>query len=113
MDRQMTDTWHAVCQLTDIGPGEMTGREIAGFRIAIYNIDGEIFATDNVCTHAYALLTDGWLDNDVIECPRHGGQFSVRTGKALCEPAECDLHTYSVRIVDGRVEVLLPWQEGR
>jgi nitrite reductase/ring-hydroxylating ferredoxin subunit len=58
---------------------------------------------------AYALLTDGWLDDAVVvECPLHGGQFDVCTGKAICTPAEADLQTYPARIVDGQIEVLLP-----
>jgi nitrite reductase/ring-hydroxylating ferredoxin subunit len=107
----MDDTgsqWHALATVDDVGPGEMIAREFKEVHIALYNIGGDIFATDNVCTHAYALLTDGWLDDAVVECPLHGGQFNVCTGKAICSPAEVALQTYSVRIVDGRVEVLLP-----
>lgn len=101
-------TWHAVGAAEEIGPGEMAAREVAGVQIALYNVGGALFATDSVCTHAYALLSDGWLDDDVVECPLHGGQFSVRTGKALSDPAEQDLRTYPVRIVEGQVEILLP-----
>jgi nitrite reductase/ring-hydroxylating ferredoxin subunit len=100
--------WHALGMLDDIAPGQMAAREVGDVQIALYNVGGEIFATDNVCTHAYALLTDGWLDTNVIECPLHGGQFNVCTGKAVCEPVEIDLRTYSVRVVEGRIEVLLP-----
>lgn len=100
--------WHALATVDDLGPGEMIAREFKEVHVALYNIRGDIFATDNVCTHAYALLTDGWLDDAIVECPLHGGQFNVCTGKAICSPAEVALQTYSVRIVDGRVEVLLP-----
>ena len=100
--------WQSLIALDQIPPGQMQACEIDERRIAIYNVNGQLFATDNVCTHAYALLTDGWLDDDVIECPLHGGQFNVCTGKAVCEPAEADLRTYPVRVVDGKVEVLLP-----
>lgn len=100
--------WRALALLDEVKPGQMIARELGELRIALYNIDGEIFATDNVCTHAYALLTDGWLDDALVECPLHGGQFNVCTGKAMSAPAEVDLRTYSVRVVDGRVEVLVP-----
>jgi nitrite reductase/ring-hydroxylating ferredoxin subunit len=100
--------WHRMAEVRDIGPGEMVAKDLGKCHIAIFNIDGTFFATDNICPHAYALLSDGWLDNDVVECPLHGGQFNVRTGKALCEPADCDLRVYPVRIEDGNVEVLLP-----
>ena len=66
--------------------------------LALYRVDGEFFCTDNVCTHAYALLTDGWLEGHVIECPLHAGQFDIRTGKGLCPPITTDLRTLLVRI---------------
>jgi nitrite reductase/ring-hydroxylating ferredoxin subunit len=100
--------WRAVATLDDVDAGQMIAREVGDVHIALYNVDGSIFATDNVCTHAYALLTDGWLDDAVVECPLHGGQFNVCTGKAMCTPAEVDLQTYPVRIVEGQIEVLLP-----
>ena len=100
--------WHDLAALGDIPAGEMDAYEIGDIHIALYNIDGTIFATDNVCTHALALLTDGWLDGNIVECPLHGGQFDVCTGKATCSPAELDLQTYTVRVVNGRVEVLVP-----
>jgi nitrite reductase/ring-hydroxylating ferredoxin subunit len=100
--------WRAIATLDDVPAGEMSSHEVGDISIALYNIDGTIFATDNVCTHAYALLTDGWLDNNIIECPLHGGQFDVCTGKAVCSPAEADLRTYPVRVVEGRIEVLVP-----
>jgi len=86
----------------------MIAVEIEGAKIAIYRVDGELFATDNICSHAFAVLTDGWLDGDEIECPLHGGRFNVRTGKALTSPVECDIRTFPVRDVDGAVQVLLP-----
>jgi nitrite reductase/ring-hydroxylating ferredoxin subunit len=100
--------WQALAMLNDIGPGQMMAREVGDIHLALYNIGGEIFAADNVCTHAYALLTDGWFDGNIIECPLHGGQFDVCTGKAVSNPVEVDLRTYSVRVIEGRIEVLLP-----
>ena len=100
--------WRPLAALNDVPSGEMSSLDVGDIHIALYNIDGTIFATDNVCTHAYALLTDGWLDNNIIECPLHGGQFDVCTGKAVCSPAESDLRTYPVRVVEGQIEVLLP-----
>jgi nitrite reductase/ring-hydroxylating ferredoxin subunit len=49
--------WHALAMLNDVGPGQMLAREVYEVHLAIYNVGGEVFATDNVCTHAYALLT--------------------------------------------------------
>ena len=69
-------------------------------RIALYRSGGAFFATDNVCTHAFALLSDGFLEDGCIECPLHQARFDIRTGKALCAPATQDLRTYPVK-VDG------------
>jgi nitrite reductase/ring-hydroxylating ferredoxin subunit len=110
MEMTVTDAsqWHVLAMLDEIGPGQMLAREVGEIHLALYNVDGEVFVTDNVCTHAYALLTDGWLDGNVIECPLHGGQFNVCTGAAMSEPVEINLQTYPVRLVEGRVEVQLP-----
>ena len=100
--------WHALATLDEVPAGQMSAHEIGDTLLALYNIGGTVYATDNTCTHAFALLTDGWLDNNIIECPLHGGQFDVCTGKAVCSPAEADLRTYPVRVAEGRIEVLLP-----
>ena len=64
----------------------------------MYRSAGEFFATDNVCTHAYALLSDGYLEDGCIECPLHQARFDIRTGQALCAPATLDLKTYPVKV---------------
>lgn len=99
--------WHVLCQSADLEEGAMLPFEIGELQIAIYRVNGEIFASDNVCTHGMALLTDGFLDDDVVECPLHGGMFNVKTGKALCDPVECDLTVYQTRQVNDRIEILL------
>ncbi len=100
--------WHDLVAAETFAPGEMIACEVGAHQLALYNVGGAIYATDNVCSHAYALLTDGWLENDVVECPLHGGQFNVCTGKAVCEPAETEIRTYPVRLKDGRLQVFLP-----
>jgi len=97
--------WVALMPTDRLGPGEMTAVEVGNSRLAVYNVDGTFHVTDNVCTHAFALLTDGWLEDGIIECPLHGGRFVVATGQAITEPAEKALRTYAARIRDGMVEV--------
>ncbi|HMD62616.1 MAG TPA: non-heme iron oxygenase ferredoxin subunit [Stellaceae bacterium] len=99
--------WIRAANRGDLGEGEPFGVEVAGRSIALYDIDGNLFATDNICTHAYARLSDGWLDGDLIECPLHAARFDVRTGKVLDPPATEDLKTYPVRVVDGEIQVKL------
>jgi naphthalene 1,2-dioxygenase ferredoxin component len=97
--------WVTVAQLAAVGEGEVLGVEIGDKSIALYNIDGEIYATDNVCTHAFAMLSDGWLDGDCIECPLHAGRFEVRTGKALGPPVEDNIKVYPARVVGSDIQV--------
>jgi nitrite reductase/ring-hydroxylating ferredoxin subunit len=78
------------------------------FELALYDVGGEVFATDNLCTHAQAFLTDGTLAGDIVECPLHGGRFSVRSGAGQGPPIPCDLKTYAVRIAEGEIQVRLP-----
>lgn len=86
----------------------MIAVSFGGRDLALYDIGGTVYATDNLCTHAYAQLTDGMLEGDVVECPLHGGRFEVKTGKGLGPPIPCDLKTYRVRVLDKEIQVLLP-----
>ncbi|QDF38807.1 non-heme iron oxygenase ferredoxin subunit [Bradyrhizobium symbiodeficiens] len=98
--------WVKVAELGDLPKGSMTCIAPDDIPIAIYHLDdGSLWATEAVCSHQYALLTDGILEDDLVECPLHGAQFNVKTGKALSEPAEIDLRTYEVRL-DG-MDILL------
>ena len=99
--------WVRAASRGDLPQGEVLGVEVAGRPIALYDVDGNLFATDNICTHAYARLSDGWLDGDLIECPLHAARFDVRTGKVLDPPATEDLKTYPVRVVDDEIQVKL------
>jgi len=94
------------CSVDDVPLGEMLAIDVEGLpRVALYNVDGEIFATSNVCTHAVAMLTDGYLEGDQVECPMHGGMFNVRTGEPTHFPCVQALATYQVELRDGDVFV--------
>ena len=101
----MSDEWVTVALRADLGTGTMIAVEFGDYRIALYDVGGELFATDSTCTHAEALLTDGTLEGEIVECPLHGGRFSVRTGKGLGPPIPCDLKTYLVRVIDDEIQV--------
>lgn len=90
--------FHKVARVGDIPAGEMKGVEVNGNEIAIYNVDGEFFATNNICSHEEAYLAEGWLDDDVVTCPSHGAEFCVRTGEALTLPATQPIATYPVKV---------------
>ena len=94
----MADGWVRAAAKADVAEGKVLGVKINGKEIAIYHLPGgEFRATDNICTHEYALLSEGWLENGCIECPLHAAQFDVRTGKALSTPADEDLKVYQIK----------------
>ena len=99
--------WVRVAARSELTAGEVLGVDLAGRSIALYEVEGEVYATDNICTHAYARLSDGWLDGDAIECPLHAARFEVRSGKVLSPPAIDDLKIYPVRIAGDAIEVEL------
>jgi nitrite reductase/ring-hydroxylating ferredoxin subunit len=101
--------WVRVAAAKQVGKGDMLAAEAGGKKIALFHLeDGSWHAIENVCTHAYALLTDGWLDGDCIECPLHAGRFDVRTGQALSAPVEVDVATFRVRVDGADVFLALP-----
>lgn len=94
-----------VCALTDIPEGEAF-RVDGDTPIAVFNVDGELYAIDDTCTHQDASLADGWLEGCLVECPLHASCFDVRTGAVSGPPAKRDVRTYQVTVLDGLVYVL-------
>ena len=92
--------WIRIAATGQLQDDEALAVAVGEIRIALYRSEGEYFATENVCTHAFALLSDGFLEDGCIECPLHQARFDIRTGKALCAPATQDVRTYPVK-VDG------------
>jgi naphthalene 1,2-dioxygenase system ferredoxin subunit len=101
------DRWIEVLGAEELPEDDVIGVTVGEIEVALYRVAGEVFATGNLCTHGMARLCDGFLDGHVIECPLHQGQFDVRTGHALCEPAVDPLPQYPVKIEGGRVYVLI------
>ena len=81
--------------------------------LAVYNVGGEFFVTDNECTHGAASLAEGILEDDIIECTLHFGAFNVKTGKAVLAPCFNALRTYKVVLQDGQVMVDLDKEAGQ
>ncbi len=76
--------WTRIASTDALQDDEVMAVEADGKQLALYRSDGEFFVSDNVCTHAYALLSDGYLEDGCIECPLHQARFDIRTGKVLC-----------------------------
>jgi nitrite reductase/ring-hydroxylating ferredoxin subunit len=91
-----TETVVRVCSALDVAPGAVKAFAVGATMLAVYNIDGRFYVTDDECTHAAASLADGMLDGDVIECCMHMGSFHVPTGDVVAPPCEVPLRTYQV-----------------
>lgn len=76
-----------------------------GREYAVYQVEGEVFVTDNGCTHGQARLSEGFLIDHCIECPLHQGQFDVRTGEPQCQPVDTALRCYAVTVEDGHIYI--------
>lgn len=103
----MAENWIDAVAVSDIPEGDVIGVKVGGKDIALYEVEGEVFATDNICTHGHARMSDGFLEGREIECPLHQGKFDVCTGKALCAPLTENIRTYAVKIQDLRVMLRL------
>lgn len=89
--------WIRIAGADDLQDDEAIGLDVGGTRIALYRSEGEFFATANRCTHAEAVMSEGFVEDGCIECPLHQARFDLRTGEALCAPATVALKTYPVR----------------
>ena len=101
----MSENWIDVLAVEAVPQGDVTSVNVGGQEIALYEVEGEVFATDNFCTHGAARMSDGFLEGREIECPLHQGRFDVCTGKAMCAPWSQDIRVYPVRIENKRVLV--------
>ncbi|MTV35978.1 non-heme iron oxygenase ferredoxin subunit [Duganella radicis] len=100
-----TQLWTDALAQDAVPDEDVTAVEVQGRELAFYGVGGQVYATDNICTHGHARLSDGFLEGSEIECPLHQGKFDVCSGKAMCAPLTVDLRTYPVKIENGRVYV--------
>jgi naphthalene 1,2-dioxygenase ferredoxin component len=96
-------TWTTVSPLDQLIEGDVTAVTVAGKEIAIYLVEGQVYASDNHCTHGDARLSEGFLMDHCIECPLHQGQFDVRSGEPLCSPVTDAIKIYPARVQAGQV----------
>ena len=93
----------AVCSTAEVTPGTPLRAVVDSLVLAVYNVDGEFFVTDDACTHGPGSLAEGYQDGDVIECNFHGGRFSIRTGEVVEPPCMEPVRTYPATVEDGQV----------
>lgn len=101
----MTQNWIDAAAADAVPEEDVIAVHVAGKEVALYGVEGDVYATDNICTHGHARLCDGFLEGTEIECPLHQGRFDVRTGKAMCAPLTDNIRSYPVKIENGRVFV--------
>jgi len=95
-----------VAAVSDLKSGDAKTVEVKGMQIALYNVNGNFYASTNVCPHRSGPLGEGMLDGEVITCPLHGWQFNVKSGEYVVVPA-IKIETYETKIENGKVFVKL------
>ena len=92
-----------VCKKSEVAPGEV--KRIENPAIAVFNVEGTLFAISDTCTHAEASLSEGRVDGETVECPLHGACFDLRTGEALTPPAVEPVQTFPVMVQEDEIYV--------
>lgn len=94
-----------VATTDELKPGERMIVEVNDHYVALFNVDNRYYAIEDRCTHDDGPLAEGELMGTVIECPRHGAQFDITTGKVLRFPAITPVPRYDVRVENGEIQI--------
>jgi 3-phenylpropionate/trans-cinnamate dioxygenase ferredoxin subunit len=97
-----------IAPASELHSGERLFVEVEGKSIVIFNIADQFFAIGDICSHDDGPVGDGDVEGYNVVCPRHGGEFDVRTGQAVQMPAVVDIPAYPVKVVDGMIQVGIP-----
>jgi len=96
-----------VCDVAEVSLGSMHPVDVARRRLMIVNVNGQLYATDRICTHEEADLSTGFLAGSIVTCPLHLSRFDLVTGEVQNAPASVPLKTYSLKVEGTNVYVLL------
>ncbi|MCA1833726.1 MAG: bifunctional 3-phenylpropionate/cinnamic acid dioxygenase ferredoxin subunit [Actinomycetota bacterium] len=96
-----------ICTVQDLPSGEARRVEVNGHPIAIFNLSGQYYALDDICSHALSSLSEGFIEEEdfTVECPKHGSLFDVRTGAPQSLPATRPVATYPVKVENDEIFV--------
>jgi 3-phenylpropionate/trans-cinnamate dioxygenase ferredoxin subunit len=97
--------WITVARAGELAPGSHRVVDVDGAAVVVFNLGGQYYAIEDVCTHDGGRLTGGTVEGEEIVCPRHGARFSIRTGEALTAPAYEPVAKFPVRIENGLIQV--------
>jgi nitrite reductase/ring-hydroxylating ferredoxin subunit len=92
-----------LCAAAEVALGSAMRVDAAGLSLAVFNLDGAFYVTDDQCTHGPGLLSEGFVDGDVVECNFHNGQFNIKTGEVVAPPCMVPIKTYKTIVENGRV----------
>jgi nitrite reductase/ring-hydroxylating ferredoxin subunit len=94
-----------VCKASEVVAGEAIRVEVEGLTLAVFNVDGVFYVTDDQCTHGPGLLHEGYIDGDVVECNFHNGAFHIPSGKPVASPCIIPLRIFPVTVIDDRIYI--------
>lgn len=103
-------TWREVADVSALDPEFPLAVEVDGARVGLYREGESVWALEDVCPHAYALLSQGFVEDGVVECPLHGARFEITTGRCLLDIGQRNLKSYPTRVTNGRVAILIEAQ---
>ena len=92
-----------LCSTADVAVGGALKVEADDLTLAVFNVDGEFYVTDDTCTHGPGSLSEGYITEDVVECDFHNGAFNIKTGEVVAPPCIVPLKTYPAVVEDGSV----------
>ena len=94
-----------LCGADEVAEGAALKVEAHGLSLAVFNVDGEFYVTDDLCTHGPGSLSEGYIEDDVVECNFHNGQFNIRTGEVVSPPCMIPIKTYPATVENGKVVI--------
>jgi len=94
-----------LCSAAEVAPGAALRVETGELALAVFNVGGEYYVTDDACTHGPGSLSEGFIEDDVVECNFHNGQFNIRTGEVVSPPCMVPVKTYPTVVEDGSVYI--------
>ena len=97
--------WVEVCRVDDLQPGSHKVVDVDDAMVAVFNLDGEFYAIEDVCTHDGSEIASGCIVDGNIECPRHSARFCIKTGAVTAPPAYEPIDVFPVQITDGVIQV--------
>ena len=101
-------SWEFACDSDDLEEEDVLGVVLNRTPIAVYRLESGVYATHNRCTHQKALLSRGFVCDELIECPVHQGRFHIPTGRAMGAPVSESLQTFEIKEERGKIFVRVP-----